>query len=87
MFNRKKNPDDWPRLRAETLLGASLSGQKKYGEAEPLLVNGYRGMVERKGKGGWMGASTARYLDEAREWIVQLYQASGKPDKAAEWRP
>ncbi len=85
-FNRKKNPDDWPRLRAETLLGASLSGQKKYRDAEPLLLNGYRGMVERKGKGGWMGASTARYLEEGREWIVGLYQSWGKPEKAAEWR-
>ena len=85
-FNRKKNPDDWPRLRAESLLGASLSGQKKYRDAEPLLIDSFRGMVERKGKLGWMGASTARYLEEAREWIVQLYQAWGKPDKAAEWR-
>jgi len=43
-------------------------------------------MAERKGKGGWMGASTTRYLDEAREWIIQMYQAWGKPEKAAEWR-
>lgn len=25
-------------------------------------------------------------VDEEREWIVQLYEAWGKPDKAAEWR-
>jgi len=85
-FNRKKMPDDWPRLRAESLLGASLSGQKKYEIAEPLLIESYRRMIERKGKLGWMGASTARYLGEARGWIVQLYEAWGKPDKAAEWR-
>ena len=84
-FNRKKSPEDWPRFRAESLLGASLSGQKKYRDAEPLLIGSYRGMVERKGKPGWMGASTTRFLDEARGWIVQLYQAWGKPDKAAEW--
>jgi tetratricopeptide (TPR) repeat protein/tRNA A-37 threonylcarbamoyl transferase component Bud32 len=84
-FNRKKSPEDWPRFRAESLLGASLSGQKKYREAEPLLIGSYRAMVERKEKPGWMGASTARHLDEARGWIVQLYQAWGKPEKAAEW--
>ena len=84
-FNRKKSPDELPRFRAESLLGASLSGQKKYGDAEALLIESYRGMVERKGKPGWMGASTTRYLDETRGWIVQLYQAWGKPDKAAEW--
>ena len=85
-FNRKKHPEDWPRFRAESLLGASLSGQKKYAEAEPLLTGSYLGMVDRKGKPGWMGASTARYLDEARGWIVDLYEAWGKPGKAAEWR-
>jgi hypothetical protein len=26
------------------------------------------------------------HLDHAREWIVQLYQDWGKPEKAAEWR-
>jgi eukaryotic-like serine/threonine-protein kinase len=25
------------------------------------------------------------HVDRAREWLVQFYQASGKPDKAAEW--
>ena len=34
-FNRKKQPDDWQRFRAESLLGASLAGQKKCVEAEP----------------------------------------------------
>jgi hypothetical protein len=26
------------------------------------------------------------HLDRAREWLVQLYQAWGKPGKAAEWK-
>jgi hypothetical protein len=26
------------------------------------------------------------HLDRAREWIVQLYQAWGQPEKAAEWK-
>ena len=84
-FNRKKQPDDWQRFRAESLLGASLAGRKKYAEAEPLLLQGYQGMVERKGRIGWMGAANLVYMDRAREWIVQLYQAWGKPQKAAEW--
>ena len=41
-FYRKKQPEDWERFRAESLLGASLSGEKKYAEAEPLLVEGYQ---------------------------------------------
>ena len=82
-FDRKKQPDDWQGFRAETLLGASVAGQKKYAEAEPLLLEGYQGMVARKDKmeiGNWY------HLDRAREWIVQLYQAWGKPEKAAEWK-
>ena len=82
-FNRKKQPDDWQGFRAETLLGASLAGQKKYAEAEPLLLEGYQGMVARKDK---IEVPNWYHLDRAREWIVQLYQAWGKPGKAAEWK-
>jgi hypothetical protein len=85
-FNQKKQPDDWQRFRAESLLGASLAGQKKFAEAEPLLLEGYQGMVQRKERMGWMGVPNLYHLDRAREWIVQLYQAWGKPEKAAEWR-
>jgi tetratricopeptide (TPR) repeat protein len=82
-FNRKTRPDAWTRFRAESLLGASLAGQKKYPEAEPLLLEGYQGMVARKDR---MGVPDLYHLDRAREWIVQLYQDWAKPDKAAEWR-
>jgi tetratricopeptide (TPR) repeat protein len=82
-FNRKKQPDHWQLFRAESLLGASLAGQKKYAEAEPLLIEGYRGMTERQDRiEGW----NRYHLDRAHEWLVQLYQAWGKPAKAAEWK-
>jgi hypothetical protein len=55
-FDRKEQPDDWRRFRAETLLGASLAGQKKYAEAEPLLLEGYRGMRARKERMAGSGA-------------------------------
>ena len=81
-FNRKARPDDWQRFRSESLLGASLAGQKKYAEAEPLLLEGYNGMVARKQK---IAAPSWYQLERAREWVAQLYQAWGKPAKAAEW--
>jgi eukaryotic-like serine/threonine-protein kinase len=81
-FNRKKHPDGWQRFRAESLLGASLAGQKKYAEAEPVLLEGYQGMQARKER---MAVSDWYHLDRAREWIVQLYQAWGRPEKGAEW--
>ena len=79
----KKRPDDWQRFRAESLLGASLEGQKKYSEAEPLLLEGYQGMLARKER---MPVPERYQLDHAGEWIAQLYQAWGQPEKAAEWR-
>jgi tetratricopeptide (TPR) repeat protein len=81
---RKKQPDDWRRFRAESLLGASLAGQKKYADAEPLLLEGYQGMVARKDR---IAVPDRYHLDRAREWLVQLYESWGKPEKAAEWKP
>jgi len=82
-FYGKKQPDNWRRFRAESLLGASLSGQKRYGEAEPLLLEGYQGMLTRKKQ---MAVPDWYHLDRAREWVVELYRAWGKPIKAVEWR-
>jgi tetratricopeptide (TPR) repeat protein len=82
--NRKKRPDDWERFFADSLLGACLTGQKKFAEAEPLLLNGYRGMDARKEK---IGVPEREYLDWAREWLVRFYEAWGKPETAAKWQP
>ncbi len=82
-FERKKRPDAWQRFRSESLLGASLASQKRYAEAEPLLLDGYRGMMARR---KLVNAYRWYYFDYAREWIVQLYSAWEKPDEAAEWR-
>ena len=81
-IDRKKQPDDWQGFFAESLLGASLAGQKKYAEAEPLLLEGYQGMVARKNR---IEVPNWYYLDRAREWILQLHQAWGKPEKATEF--
>jgi eukaryotic-like serine/threonine-protein kinase len=40
-------------------------------------------MAARKDR---MTAPDWYHLDRAREWIVQLYQAWGKPEKSAEWK-
>jgi serine/threonine protein kinase/tetratricopeptide (TPR) repeat protein len=82
-FQLTKEPDNWQHFWAESLLGASLTGEKRYVEAEPLLLEGYRGMVELKDR---MPVPKLRDLESARVWIVQMYVASGKPQKANEWR-
>jgi serine/threonine protein kinase/tetratricopeptide (TPR) repeat protein len=82
-FYQQTQPEDWQRFRAESLLGASLAGQKKYAEAEPFLLEGYQGMLARKER---MAVPDWYHLDRAREWTIQLYLALGQPKKAAEWR-
>ena len=82
-FYQKQEPDDWQRYRAESVLGASLAGEKKYQEAEPLLTEGYLGMLAQRDK---IAMPDRYHLDRAREWLVQLYTAWGKPEKAAEWK-
>jgi len=80
--DRRKRPEGWQGFRAEALLGASLAGRKKYVEAESLLLEGYQGMLARKDR---MEVPNRYHLERARVWIVQLYQAWGKPEKTAEW--
>ena len=79
----KARPDTWQRYDCQSLLGASLAGQRKYDEAEPLLLSGYEGMIQREST---MPASDREMLKEAGNSIVKLYQSWGKPEKAAEWR-
>jgi eukaryotic-like serine/threonine-protein kinase len=67
-------------------VGADLAGQKRYAEAEPLLLAGYQGTTARKDRIDAALDLDGYHLGRAREWLVQLYQAWGKPDKAAEWR-
>ncbi|MFO0810621.1 MAG: serine/threonine-protein kinase [Gemmataceae bacterium] len=75
-------PDERKTSDARSLLGRAFADQKKYTEAEPLLLAGYAGIRQRPDK----TANTLVSRYEAREWLVQLYEAWGKPDEAARWR-
>ena len=65
------------------MLGAALLGQKKYADAEPLLLSGYQGMKKQEAKIPPQGKVR---LTEALERLVQLYEATNKKDDAAKWR-
>jgi hypothetical protein len=65
------------------LIGASLLGQKKYRDAEPLLIAACEGMKERERQ---MPAYAKPALKEARERLVQLYEASAQRHKLAVWK-
>jgi eukaryotic-like serine/threonine-protein kinase len=75
-FDRRVQPDNWQRFRAESLLGASLAGEKKYAEAEPALMEGYQGLIARKAR---MAVSDQYHVNLAHRWLLTLYRAWGKP--------
>jgi tetratricopeptide (TPR) repeat protein len=67
--------------QAKNGLGLALLLQRKYTEAEPLLLKGYEILAAAK--------LPARYrvrLTQALERLVQLYDAQGQKDKADQWR-
>jgi eukaryotic-like serine/threonine-protein kinase len=76
-------PDEWLTFDTRSLLGASLLGQKKFAEAEPMLLEGYAGMKARETT---IPAHAKKAVADACARIVELYDASGKKDKADEWR-
>jgi hypothetical protein len=82
-FREKNAPDGWWTFDTRSTLGGSLLGQKKFAEAEPLIVSGYEGMKARETK---IPPSGKPLLAEAAERVVNVYEAWGKKDKAAEWR-
>src|SRR5262249_33044804 len=80
---KKSQPDDWTCFHSMSQLGAALAGQKKYAEAEPLLIDGYEGLKAREVK---IPAPAKKYLAAAAARIVPFYEAWGQPEKAAAWR-
>jgi tetratricopeptide (TPR) repeat protein len=81
---RERNvPNEWTTFNTSSMLGGALLGQKKYAEAEPLLLEGYRGMKDREAK---FPATGRARLTEAGDRLVELYVALGKPEEAARWR-
>ena len=70
--------DHWARYNAMSLLGASLAGQEKHADAEPLLVEAFEKMAPPE--------RLASRREEALERVIALYEAWGKPDEAAAWR-
>ncbi|MEN9633790.1 MAG: hypothetical protein RL077_2194 [Verrucomicrobiota bacterium] len=61
-------------------LGESLAALKRYAEAEPVLVASHDALTRRGGVD-----NDARAVEIAR-LLVNLYDATGRPEKAEEWK-
>ena len=82
VIEQKKRPGEWQGFLAESLLGASLAGQKKCAAAEPMLLAGFKGMDARKDR---IPVAERPAVERSRAWIAGLYQAWGRPAEAAVW--
>ncbi|HXG09867.1 MAG TPA: tetratricopeptide repeat-containing protein kinase family protein, partial [Gemmataceae bacterium] len=82
-IREKKQPDAWTTFNTMSMLGGALLGQKKYADAEPLLLKGYEGMKAREKT---IPPQAATRLPEALDRLIELYEALNKPEEVARWR-
>lgn len=66
----------WKRFEAQSLLGQALACQKRFGEAEPLLLSGYDGLRKNADK---MPVIQQVQVKEAGDRVAQLHAAWKKP--------
>jgi YD repeat-containing protein len=82
-IRQRKEPDAWTTFETQALLGGTLRAQKKYAEAEPLLLAGYEGLKQREAT---IPANSKFRLTETLKRLVLLYDNWGQTDKAEAWR-
>ncbi|HTE43072.1 MAG TPA: tetratricopeptide repeat protein, partial [Steroidobacteraceae bacterium] len=69
----------WAIASIESMIGANLTLMKGYDEAESMLVASEQKLVAARGEG-------APIIADARQRLVDLYTAWGKPEAAERWR-
>ncbi len=78
----RAEPDGWETYHVRSLLGASLAGQGRYAEAEPLVRSGSDGLTARQAT----IPPPVRYrMFDARDRVAALYKAWGKTDEVRAW--
>lgn len=81
---RRVEPEAWTIASLTSGIGETLTGQRRFDEAEPLLKEGYDELVRRQAD--LPAASRPRLLSAAAGRLASLYEAWDKPDEAAKWR-
>ena len=82
-IREKTQPDAWTTFNTQSMLGGALLGQKKYADAEPLLLAGYEGMKQREET---IPSEGEIRVIEAIERLIDLYTATDKPDEVKKWQ-
>jgi tetratricopeptide (TPR) repeat protein len=79
----KTSPDNWLIFSSQSVLGGSLLAQKRFSEAEPLLLAGYEGLKQRR---AYDLVQCEPYLQRALQRLTLLYEATGRSEQAGQWR-
>jgi serine/threonine protein kinase/tetratricopeptide (TPR) repeat protein len=72
-------PGHWLIASSESVLGACLTAERRYPEAEALLLDAHAGLEASRGR-------DHERTVETRQRLVDLYEAWGRPGRAAPWR-
>jgi tetratricopeptide (TPR) repeat protein len=82
-IREKLRPEEWTTFNARRMLGSALLGQRRYADAEPLLLKGYEGMKEREKS---IPAPGRIRILEALDGLIELYTATNKPEEVKKWQ-
>jgi tetratricopeptide (TPR) repeat protein len=82
-IREKKEPEVWSTFNVMSMLGGALLGQKKYADAEPLLLKGYEGMKAREKT---IPPQANTRIPESLDRLIELYKATNKPDEVKTWQ-
>jgi eukaryotic-like serine/threonine-protein kinase len=82
-IHEKQQPENWVTFDCRSMLGGNLLAQKKYAEAEPLLVSGFEGIKQREQR---IPIHRRESLGKALARLVELCEATNRPDQAAQWK-
>ena len=76
-------PEAWWTFSTKASLGAAVLGERKFADAEPLLLAGYEGMKINEQQ---IPPRFKACLSKAVDRLIELYTATDKPGEIAKWR-
>jgi serine/threonine protein kinase/tetratricopeptide (TPR) repeat protein len=72
-----------PPQRALSGLGLALAGQRRFAEAEPLVLRAFEELQANEAR---LAGDRAGMVREALDAVITFYTAWGRPEKVAEWK-
>ncbi|MFT3879437.1 MAG: tetratricopeptide repeat protein [Gemmatales bacterium] len=82
-IREKEGAEKWSTSNTRGLLGQALLGQKKYADAEPLLLKAYESLKAQESS---LPAYAKAAIPETLNRLVELYTAWDKKDMAEKYR-